>query len=330
MGGFDLAMEKYRLAIELGGERNRFEARIRRAMEKKQQQQQQIESLIAKGDEALKRWDKDGAISYYKKALALGGDSVLLSARIEKVKKAKPRAGQVWKDPYLGMEFVWVPGGCYEMGCGSWTSSCYGDEKPVHEVCVDGFWMGRYEVTQGQWKKVMGNNPSYFKKGDNYPVEKVSWNDAQKFIEKLNAHYGGKYTFRLPTEAEWEYACRSGGKKIKYPWGNELGRNNANCDGCGSRWDDESTAPVGSFTPNSLGLYDMSGNVWEWVEDVYSKHAYGQHSRRNPIYTGSGSDRVLRGGSWGSNPRCVRCAHRGVISPGNRYNDLGFRLARTK
>jgi formylglycine-generating enzyme required for sulfatase activity len=237
-----------------------------------------------------------------------------------------------WRDPVTGMEFVWVPGGCYQMGCGSWTSDCDDDEKPVHEVCVDGFWMGKTEVTQGQWRSVMGYNPSRFKKGDNYPVEFVSWKHAKDFIEKLNRRSSGM-SYRLPTEAEWEYACRSGGKRLKYPWGSELGRNRANCDGCGSRWDDESTAPVGSFSANDLGLYDMSGNVYEWCEDVYDDDGYGRHSRNNPVVTSGGSDRVLRGGAWNHDAGRVRCA------PRSRWSDIryfyldvvniGFRLART-
>jgi formylglycine-generating enzyme required for sulfatase activity len=109
-------------------------------------------------------------------------------------------------DPVTVMEFVYVPGGCFQMGCGSWAGDCESDEKPAHKVCVDGFLIGKFEVTQGQWRKVMGGNPSYFKNGDDYPVEKVSWDDAQKFIRKLSALNNNKYKFRLSTEAEWEYA----------------------------------------------------------------------------------------------------------------------------
>ncbi len=111
--------------------------------------------------------------------------------------------GNEWVDPVTGMKFAWVPKGCYQMGCGNWTSDCSSDEKPVHDVCLDGFWIGKYEVTQDQWEKVMGNNPSYFKKGRDYPVEKVSWDDVQQFIAKLNSKSSG-VSFRLPTEAEWE------------------------------------------------------------------------------------------------------------------------------
>ena len=242
-----------------------------------------------------------------------------------KTEPAGTQAGDTWKDPVTGMELVLVPSGCYEMGCGRWTSDCGKDEKPVHEVCVDGFWIGKYEVTQGQWKKVMGSNPSHFNKGDNYPVERVSWNDAKEFIGKLNSLNSGQYEFRLPTEAEWEYACRSGGKSEKYAGGNEV--DSVAWYGSNSG---RSTHPVGAKTPNGLGIYDMSGNVWEWCEDIYSEDAYSKHQRNNPIYTGGGSYRVFRGGSWLYGPRFVRCAYRSRRFPVDRSIFLGFRLVRMK
>ena len=262
-------------------------------------------------------------------------------------KKPTPKTADMkktWKDPVTGMEFVWVPGECYEMGCGSWTSDCYDNEKPVHEVCVDGFWIGKYEVTQGQWKKVMGNNPARFKKGDDYPVEKVSWDDAKTFIGKLNSSSGGGYRFRLPTEAEWEYAARAGTTTVRY-WGddpddacryanvhdqtskriNKFYWPHHNCDDGYAV-----TAPAGSFQPNAFGLYDMLGNVWEWCEDIYSADAYRKHQRNNPIYTEGGSDRVIRGGSWCTEPGGVRSAYRDNFAPVYRNYDVGFRLLRTK
>ena len=158
------------------------------------------------------------------------------------------------------------------------------DEKPMHEVCVDGFYMGKYEVTQGEWQKVMGSNPSRFKKGDCYPVEEVSWDDAQGFIRKLSSSSGKK--FRLPTEAQWEYAARSGGKRLKYATSTgELNRKLANygteacCEGDSSDGY-KNTAPVGSYPPNDLGLYDMSVNVWEWTQDRYGSDYYN-----NPLAT---------------------------------------------
>jgi len=234
-----------------------------------------------------------------------------------------PEPGREWKDPVTGMEFVWVPGGCYEMGCGSWTSDCDNDEKPAHEVCLDGFWMGKYEVTQGQWKKIMGSNPSRFTKGDNYPVEKVSWNDAKEFITKLNARSSaGQY--RLPTEAEWEYACRSGGKGEKYSGGGDVDRVAWYRSNSGN-----STHSVGRKASNGLGIHDMSGNVWEWCEDVYDSNAYSKHGRKNPVVSSGGSYRVGRGGGWSSGPGDVRCAYRNRGAPGFRNGGVGFRLLRT-
>jgi formylglycine-generating enzyme required for sulfatase activity len=187
-----------------------------------------------------------------------------------------------------GMEFISVKGGCYQMGEGS--------SYAVHEVCVDDFYIGKYEVTQGQWKAVMGNNPSYFKDcGDNCPVEEVSWNDIQDFITKLNNKTGKNY--RLPTEAEWEYAARSGGKDEKY-----AGTSNESELGEYAWYDKNSgskTHPVGQKKPNGLGLYDMSGNVWEWVNDWYDSDYYKNSPKNNPTGPSSGKEyKVHRGGSW--------------------------------
>ena len=248
-----------------------------------------------------------------------------------------PSAGKIWKEPVTGMEFVWVPEGCYEMGCGNWTSDCFRDEKPVHEVCVDGFWMGKTEVTQGQWKQIMGENPAEFKKGDNYPVENVRWWEVEKFAKKLSSLSTDAYKFRFPTEAEWEYAARSGGKPEKYAGGSELDR---------AAWyqgnSDRSTHPVATKKPNGLGLFDMNGNVNEWCADTYMSWSYKKHKRNNPLFRLEKGEvmtyiRVYRGGSWNSKLKYVRCATRnyelGVVhqyNQGYRSNDLGFRLVRSK
>ena len=216
---------------------------------------------------------------------------------------------------------VYIPGGTFDMGCGSWTSDCKGGEKPVHTVTVSSFYMGVTEVTQAQWEAVMGTNPSNFK-GDDLPVENVSWNDIQDFLKRLNSQTGENY--RLPTEAEWEYAARSGGKKEKYAG------TNSNLDdyawygnNSGSK-----THPVGQKKPNSLGLYDMSGNVWEWCSDWYDGNYYTTSPDKDPKGAYSGSGRVLRGGSWSGHVSICRSSNRDWNVPGGRFNYYGFRFAR--
>lgn len=229
---------------------------------------------------------------------------------------ADPSQGDTWTDPVTGMEFVFVPKGCYQMGSNSGAS----DEKPVHEVCLDGFWMGKYEVTQGQWSKLIGSNPSNFKSGDDFPVEKVSWNDAKDYILKLNQRSGN--TFSLPTEAQWEYAARSGGKNEMYSGGN-------NVDSVAWDWSNsgKKTHGVGTKASNGLGIYDMSGNVLEWCEDVYDKNAYSRHEHNNPLITSGSKYRVRRGGSWNMYPRGGRAAYRHGLSVDiRRISLMGFRL----
>lgn len=232
---------------------------------------------------------------------------------------------RLWREPSSGMEFVLVKGGCYEMG------DTFGDgdhnERPVHEVCVDDFYMGKYEVTQGQWSRIMGNNPAAFPKGDDYPVESVMVSEIETFILRLNQ--AGHGLFRLPTEAEWEYACRNGGQRVKYgTGGNEMSHDLANYLG---EEDDPwpETAPVGTFPPNALGLHDMSGNLWEWVADIYAADAYQKHDRINPLYMESGPSRVVRGGGWSHDSQFARCSKRHMhCRPSVRYDIIGFRLVR--
>ena len=228
-------------------------------------------------------------------------------------------SGGAFTDATTGMPFVFVKGGCYQMG----NTFGYGapEEKPAHDVCVSDFYMGKHEVTQGQWKRIMGNNPSYFSNcGDNCPVEKVSWNDVQDFIRRLNSQTGKNY--RLPTEAEWEYAARSGGKSEQYSGGADVD-SVAWYDGNSGR----KTHPVGQKKPNGLGLHDMSGNVWEWCQDWYGSDYYRNSDRDNPGGPSSGSGRVLRGGSWRFNAASTRAALRLWSRPDYRSGNLGFRLA---
>lgn len=232
-------------------------------------------------------------------------------------------AARNWVEPSTGMEFVPVRGGCYEMG----DSFGEGDhnERPLHEVCVDDFYIGKYEVTQGQWNRVMGANPSAFAHGDDYPVESIMLSEIEEFIRRLNQ--AGKGFYRLPTEAEWEYVCRNGGQPIRYgTGGNALSHEVANYAGdAADPWPE--TSPVGTFAPNALGVHDMSGNVWEWVADVYAFDGYAKHDRFNPLFTGNGPSRLVRGGSWSHDPHFARCSKRHMhCRPSVRYDIIGFRL----
>ncbi|MDM8524989.1 SUMF1/EgtB/PvdO family nonheme iron enzyme [Desulfococcaceae bacterium HSG8] len=277
---------------------------------------------LSPGDYRIKV-TRDGYLPYETSVEIGKGESLDVPAYLAKPEPPKPKPIRQRTSADNGvrtvnsMEFVRVPGGKFRMGCGSWAGSCYSGEKPVHEVYVDDFYMGKYEVTQGQWKKIMGSNPSRSNKGDSYPVENVSWNDVQEFIRKLNEQSDGKY--RLPTEAEWEYACRSGGKSEKYCGGSNIDKLAWYGGNSGSE-----THSVGRKAPNGLGIYDMSGNVWEWCRDWYGNYPSG--SVRNPKGPNSGSPRVLRGGSWGDSAAGCRSAHRYGISPGYRYSFYGLRL----
>lgn len=225
----------------------------------------------------------------------------------------------------FGIELVYVRGGTFTMGCTSEQGNdCEGDEKPAHQVTLSDFYIGKYEVTQKQWREIMGtstplSDPSYFKNCDDCPVEQVSWNDIQEFIKKLNQKTGKNY--RLPTEAEWEYAARGGtqSKGYKYAGSNNIGEVAWYIDNSSSK-----THAIGGKKPNELGIYDMSGNVWEWCSDWDGSYSAG--SQRNPQGSSSGNYRVLRGGSWDYGARRCRVSSRINGNPGYRSNDGGFRL----
>ncbi len=230
-------------------------------------------------------------------------------------------SGKTYTDPITGMEFVLVRGGCYQMGSPATEVDRDDDEGPIHKVCVDDFYIGKYEVTQSQYQKITGSNPSYFK-GKNRPVEKVSWNDAQSYIAKLNNKSGKSY--RLPTEAEWEYAARSGGRGEKW-----AGTNSESSLGNYAWYNSNSgikTHSVGRKRANGLGLYDMSGNVWEWCSDWYEEDYYKQSPWSNPQGPSTGSYRVFRSGCWSNDKGSLRSASRYRNFPDNRYYYLGFRL----
>jgi formylglycine-generating enzyme required for sulfatase activity len=255
-----------------------------------------------------------------------GSYEAYAAAKYATAAKKTSLSGDSYIDTWTGIAFVLVKGGCYQMG--DTFGDGYANEKPVHEVCLDDYYIGTFKVTQGQWKTVRGYNPSYFSDcGDNCPVENISWDDAQEFIRILNERTGK--TYRLLTEAEWEYAARSGGKNEEWAGTSnksELGDYAWYSDNSGGR-----THPVGQKKPNGIGIYDMSGNVWEWVQDIYSSTAYSSHGRINPIYMGRGAGHVFRGGSWYYNPRGVRAAFRNHRTPVIiiRHHGIGFRLAKT-
>jgi formylglycine-generating enzyme required for sulfatase activity len=258
------------------------------------------------------------------------------------------RTIKTWKEPVSGLEFVWIPGGCFLMGSPQSEKNRAEDEGPVHEVCVDGFWMSKTEVTNHQFRNFQKDHDSrsyagHSLNGDSQPAVFVTWWDANNFAQWLTGQNGGQYTFRLPTEAEWEYACRAGTETARY-WGDDLSKacmyeNVADFTaqkqlGMASSFECDDgyavTAPVGSFQPNPFGLHDMLGNVWEWCADVYGVDSYVRHDRNNPQFTDEsmGQSRVIRGGFWHGGPDSIRCAIRGSGLPEGMSDDLGFRIIR--
>ena len=221
-----------------------------------------------------------------------------------------------------GEGMVLVKGGCFQMG--DIFKDGKRDERPVHEVCVSDFHIGQYEVTQREWVEVMGTNPSYFK-GPDRPVETVSWDDVQYYISTINTKMGSSY--RLPTEAEWEYAARSGGKREWLAGAADNGAIDAYA--WYVRNAVKQTHDVGKKTPNGLGLYDMSGNVWEWVSDYYGKKYYKKSVKDNPAGPSIGKFRVLRGGGSFFKPWYLRTVERWFHHPGKRHYYFGFRLAQS-
>ena len=224
----------------------------------------------------------------------------------------------------ISIDMVKVEAGTFMMGATSEMKDSYddpdSDEKPVHQVTLtNDYYMGKYEVTQALWQAVMGSNPSNFK-GDNLPVEEVSWNDCQEFISKLNSLTGRK--FRLPTEAEWEYAARGGKKSRSYQYSGSSNISDV-------AWYDgnsvNKTHPVGTKQANELGIYDMTGNVWEWCSDWYG--FYSSSSQTNPTGADSGSGRVCRGGGWCDDAVFCRLSFRDFTPPDWRGYNLGLRLA---
>ncbi len=241
-------------------------------------------------------------------------------------------------DNNVNLEMVFIPKGSFLMGSNNQEPIRYKNEGPQHKVTLAPFYMGKYPITQAQWKAVaslgkikrtLNSNPSCFR-GDNLPVEKISWYDAVEFCQRLSLHTGREY--RLPTEAEWEYACR-GGTKTAFYVGNTLATDLANYDSrkeqnkkAKSKYG-KKTTPVDNFPPNPFGLYDLHGNVWEWCEDHYSSN-YQFHPKDGTAYYSQikSQTRVVRGGSWSLNSSHCRCARRSDYTPKSSYNFVGFRV----
>jgi formylglycine-generating enzyme required for sulfatase activity len=220
-----------------------------------------------------------------------------------------PSAGAVKENSKDGLKYVWIAPGKFQMGCSPGDADCNDDERPAHEVTITkGFWLGRTAVTQQAYQKVTGQNPANHK-GADLPVEFVDWDEAKAYCAAI----GG----RLPTEAEWEYAARAGSTGARYGKLDEVAWNTENSGG-------QSHAP-GQKPANAFGLYDMLGNVWQWVADWYGTYPAG--AQTDPSGPASSPYRSLRGGSWGSAPKLVRASYRGWVEPEHRGGKLGIRCA---
>ncbi|MGA6924667.1 MAG: SUMF1/EgtB/PvdO family nonheme iron enzyme, partial [Desulfosarcina sp.] len=240
------------------------------------------------------------------------------SGEVKSAPAGLPNGEGVYTEPTTGIAFVFVPGGTYSMG--DTFDQGVEDEKPVHEVRVSAFYLAIHPVTQAQWKRLMPENPARWV-DDDRPVEQVTLSDVTAFLDRLNAAAPEGLHFDLPSEAQWEYAARSGGKEDLYAGGQEPRV---------LAWTDENsggrTAPVGLKQPNGLGIFDMSGNVWEWCRDLYQADAYLSHPAVDPVADRVGRDRVIRGGSWNLDAWSARCSRRFHFDPELFGPALGFRV----
>lgn len=227
----------------------------------------------------------------------------------------EPAAGSEWTEPKTGMKFVWAPSGCFQMG-----GNGEAFEKPIHKVCVQGVWVGRYEVTQKQYQQIMGENLSKFQ-GENNPMDFVSWQDAANFTNKMSSAANTKV--RLLSEAEWEYACRAGGAHEAY-----CGNGAVDKLGWYSGNSDKTTHPVGQLNANAWGLHDMSGNVFEWTEDCQNNSYKGAPADGSAWVAGNCVMRVGRGGAWNNNPDVLSASHRKFDDAGGPDSTNGFRVVR--
>lgn len=331
LGNYDLAIADYKKVLEIDPNFENAKENIRKIREKlrvmledakkelkvKEIEKESLRKQLSTEQRKLEEIQRIKSAAEDDR-IVTEADKLLLDGLLWQKYQARP---QIYKNS-IGMEFVKISSGSFMMGSPI-TEKDRSDNERQHLVTISkDFYMGKYEVTQAQWKAIMGNNPSSFK-GNNLPVENVSWEDAQEFIKKLNAK--GEGTYRLPTEAEWEYAAR-GGNSGKWCFGddeNESGKYAWDSSNAGSK-----THEVGMKQPNNFGLYDMHGNVWEWCQDWYGD--YSSSAQTDPTGATSGSRRVIRGGSWRDGARFLRSANRNSISPLLHFTFLGFRLIRAE
>ncbi len=284
--------------------------------------------------EAIKDSTEINDFEQYRKTYPKGRYLKLATLRIAQLKKQPnppvSTAPLATATSVVNIDMVYLPAGKFSMGCLPGPlmilgrdGYCTDDEKPPHEVLITPFEIGKFEVTQAQWQAVMGSNPSVFNRcGDACPVENVSWDDVQQFVQKLNQQTGKQY--RLPSEAEWEYACRANHKSVY------CGADDVDVVVWYKSNGEGKTHPAGEKQANAFGLYDMSGNVYEWVEDCwYDNYQDGPNSNAPRLGCAAGAARALRGGSWSNNSRNVRAANRAGSAPSSKNYSIGFRLARS-
>ena len=256
--------------------------------------------------------------------LAIGLVSGLLTALPQPAAPPAPAPGQAGELVTVGqiaLTLVKVPAGTFTMGTDATELKCLEVSRPVHPVTLtQAFWLGAVPVTQGQWQAIMGNNPSRFAQaGPDAPVEQVSWDEAQRFIARLNEAQT-HWTFRLPTEAEWEYACRAGSQAESYGPADKIAWH--------SLTSAKTTHPVGQLKPNGFGLYDMLGNVCQWCQDWVG--AYSASPASDPQGPAEGKYRVYRGSGWNLPASYARAAIRGTMGQADRFRNLGLRLCATR
>ncbi len=348
-----LARKNWRERLEFEKRRKALEKEVRRLRQKDRQASEREQRLQAEHEEMARRLEEERRPRPSKwRTLLAGSVGVLFlglvvvvmaffpsSGNEDPTPSPKPRPDPATPAPRpptapksftnsLGMEFVYIEPGEFMMGSPPDEPDRFNNERRHKVRLTNGFYMQTTEVTQGQWKAVMGSNPSDFSScGDDCPVETVSLNDAQRYIEKLNGRGGGRQ-YRLPTEAEWEYAARAG-TDTPFSFGECLSTNDANYDGddplegCPKGKDRGKPVPVGGLKANAWGLYDMHGNVWEWCRDWYDDYPDGPVI--DPTGPADGAFRVIRGGSWILSAGNCRSAYRLHHSPDIRFNFLGFR-----